>query len=94
MLPAAPTVTLLLNVVLSLLTSKPAGGVTKIPAVMFAPDTVKLVDADAVPGVVLRADSAPDAAMVFALGLTVMVKVTGVLLQPVAWFIKLPIGTL
>jgi hypothetical protein len=30
-------------------TSKPAGGVTVIPAVMFAPDTLKEVLADAVP---------------------------------------------
>jgi hypothetical protein len=57
--PDEPTVTALLNVELSVLTSKPVGGVTKIPASILAPDTLKLVEDDAVPDVVLRAEGVP-----------------------------------
>jgi len=57
--PAAPTVTVLLNAVLFVLTSNPEGGVTNIPVVMLAPDTLKLVEADVAPYVVLKADNVP-----------------------------------
>ena len=58
-MPGAPTVTVLLKLILSVLTSKPGGGVTKMPAVMLVPATVKLIDADSVPYVVVRADKVP-----------------------------------
>jgi hypothetical protein len=57
--PDEPMVTVLLNVELSVLTSNPVGGVTKMPASILAPDTLKLVDADAVPEVVLNAEGVP-----------------------------------
>jgi hypothetical protein len=59
MVPDEPTVTVLLNVLLSVLTSNPVGGVTKIPASILAPDILKLVEADAVPDVVLKAEGVP-----------------------------------
>jgi hypothetical protein len=57
--PDEPTVTVLVKVELLVLTSKPVGGVTRIPACIFAPDTLKLVDEDAVPLVVLKAEGVP-----------------------------------
>ena len=49
MVPAAPIVTVLVNVELSALTSKPVGEVTTIPSVILAPDTLNAPDAEAVP---------------------------------------------
>ena len=64
MVPDEPTVTVLLKVALSVLTSNPVGGVTKIPASIFAPDTLKLVEEDAVPEVVVNAEGVPVVEMV------------------------------
>jgi hypothetical protein len=47
--PVQPTVTELLKIMLLVLTSKPAVGPTNMLAVMFDPDTIKLVGADGVP---------------------------------------------
>jgi hypothetical protein len=47
--PEEPTVTEEEKVVLSVETSKPVGAVTVIPAFISAPDTVKLVEEEAVP---------------------------------------------
>lgn len=63
MVPEAPTVTVLLKLLLSVLTSKPVGGLTNIPAVINAPDTLKLVDGEAVPTEVLNAAGVPVDAM-------------------------------
>jgi hypothetical protein len=57
--PEEPTVTALLKLELLVLTSKPDGGVTSIAASILAPDTLKLVEEDAVPDVVLRAEGVP-----------------------------------
>lgn len=58
--PAAPTVSLLEKLALELVeTSKPVGAVTVIPAVMSAPDTLKLEVVDAEPTDVLSALGAP-----------------------------------
>ena len=46
MVPAAPTVTVGLKLILSVLTSKPGGGVTRTPVVILVPERVKLVEAD------------------------------------------------
>ena len=62
--PEEPTVTVLLNVELSVLTSNPAGGVTNTPAVKAVAETLKLVDDDAVPVVVVKAANVPLAVMV------------------------------
>jgi hypothetical protein len=64
--PDEPTVTVLLNVELSVLTSNPppGGGVTKMPASIFVPDKLKLVEVDAVPDVVLNAEGVPVVDMV------------------------------
>ena len=70
--PPVPTVTVLLNVLLSVLTSNPAGGVTKIPADRLVPDTLKLVDDEAVPLTVLRADKLPVAMIAGGEGCTVI----------------------
>lgn len=52
--PEVPTVMLLEKLALELVeTSNPVGAMTFIAAVMFAPDTVKLVASDGVPAVVL-----------------------------------------
>ena len=51
-----------------------------MPAVKLAPDTVKLVAADAVPKVVLMAVSVPDAVIAATGLLTVLVTVTTVAL--------------
>ena len=59
MVPPVPMVRLLVKLVLLILTSKPAGGVTNIPAIIFAPDTLNVLLVDAVPYVVLNADSVP-----------------------------------
>ena len=59
-----PTITVDVKVLLSVLTSKPVGGVIKMPAVMLAPDTLKVPAADAVPYVVLKADKVPVAEIV------------------------------
>ena len=49
-----------LQLALFALTSKPAGAVTvKLPVIKFTPDTLKVVEDDAVPVVVLKADGAP-----------------------------------
>ena len=49
-----------LQVVLFALTSKPAGAVTvKLPVIKFTPDTLKVVEDDAVPVVVVKADGVP-----------------------------------
>ena len=54
-----------LHVALSALTSKPAGAVTvKLPVIKFTPDTLKVVEDDAVPVVVLKADGVPVVEMV------------------------------
>ena len=54
-MPDAPIVTVLLKVELLVLTSKPAGGVTRIPAAILTPDTLKPVEGDGVPEVVVNA---------------------------------------
>ena len=60
MLPAAPTVKVLEKVPLELVeTSNPVGAETVIPAVMSAPDTLKLEVVDAEPTDVLSALGAP-----------------------------------
>jgi len=64
MVPEEPTVTVPLNVLLSVDTSKPEGGVTKIPAVMFAPETENEVEAEAVPYVVGTSEIVPLVLMV------------------------------
>jgi hypothetical protein len=61
--PEEPTVTVLLKVELSVLTSKPDGGVTNTPAVKPVAETLKLVDDEAVPEVVLKATNVPLAVM-------------------------------
>ncbi len=61
MVPAEPMTTVGLKVLLSKLTSKPDGGVTVIPAVIFVPDTLKLSELDAVPNVLLTEDKLPEA---------------------------------
>ncbi|NCZ96905.1 hypothetical protein EBZ02_07100, partial [bacterium] len=47
--PEEPTVTVPLNAELSVDTSKPEGGVTRMPAVMLAPETENCVEEEAVP---------------------------------------------
>jgi len=47
--PAVPTVTVGEKVTLSVDASNPVGGVTRMPAPRFSPETVKEVEADAVP---------------------------------------------
>jgi hypothetical protein len=47
--PADPTVTVLLKVMLSVLTSKPAGAVTVNPAFKLSPETVNKPDVEGVP---------------------------------------------
>ena len=49
MVPLDPTVTVEENVELSVDTWKPAGGVTRMPASMFEPLTVKVVTEEVVP---------------------------------------------
>ena len=49
MVPEEPTVTVPAKVVLSVLTSKPVGGVTKIPAVIPVPDTLNVPAVEGVP---------------------------------------------
>jgi hypothetical protein len=63
------TVTVAEKVILSRLTSKPAGGVTRIPAVITVPDTLKLIDGEGVPYVVVKAVKVPDLLIVPAYAL-------------------------
>ena len=69
-------VTVLLKVILSALTSNPAGRLTSIPAVRLMPDTLKLVDTDGIPCAVLNAVKAPVAVMAGVL-LKITFRVTG-----------------
>ena len=49
MLPAAPTVTVEEKVLSFVETSKPLGGVTRIPSAMLLPETENEVELEAVP---------------------------------------------
>jgi hypothetical protein len=60
-----------------------------MPAGKLVPDTVKLVDVEAVPKTVLSDAGAPDAVITGACGFTVMVNVTGVPLHPFPLLIEL-----
>ena len=66
--------TVLVNVILLVLTSKPDGGVTTRLAERFDPETEKFCEADAVPYVVLKAASDPVSETTGAAG---VVKFTG-----------------
>ena len=64
-MPDPDTVTVVPNPLPALSeTSNPAGGVTVMPAPIFAPETLKLVFPDAVPYVVLNAAGVPEAEIV------------------------------
>jgi len=52
-----------------------------MPEARLDPETVKAVDADAVPGVVLKADKVPVVVITGLVGLTVMVNVIGAPVQ-------------
>ena len=71
MVPAAPTVTVGEKVELSVLTSNPLGGVTKMPAFILVPETLKVVLADGVPVAVVSVPGVPVVEMI-GVGVTVL----------------------
>ena len=84
-------VIVLVKFTLSELTSKPCGAIITIPTARLVPDTLKLVDEDAVPNVPLKAAKVPEVEIDGGDGFTVIVNVTGAPLQPVLAAIKFPL---
>src|SRR6185503_14982675 len=82
--PTPAIVTVAEKFTLSVLNSKPAGGVTRIPEVSAVPETLKLSDAEGVPYTVVSPANVPVAlTAVVRVGFTVIVNVTGKPPQPV-----------